>query len=66
MPDIYDLFEVGDLVRVGKGYGSTIDPPCSKMWRGVWLLTRKAGWAGFVSKGKYTNILVPLTSLEKL
>ena len=64
MPDI----QAGDLVRVDKDYGSTVQPPGSatKMWRGVWLLTGKAGWAGFISKGKYTNLMIPLTSLEKV
>ena len=52
------MMQIGDLVRVDKDYGSTIQPPGSatKMWRGVWLLTGKAGWAGFISKGKYTNL----------
>ena len=60
--------KVGDLVRVDKDYGSTIQPPSSatKMWRGVWLLTGKADWAGFISKGKYTNIKIPLSYLEKV
>ena len=54
------MIEVGDLVRVDKNYGSTIQPPGSAtaFFRGVWLLTGKEDWAGFISKGKYTNIKI--------
>jgi len=62
MPDI----QVGDLVRVHKDYGGTVYPGAdTKMWRGVWLLTRKADWAGFILKGKY-EAMIPLKALEKL
>ena len=62
------MIDVGDLVRVHKDYGRTVEPgsDCRKMWRGVWLLTGKAGWAAFISKGKYTNLMIPLNALEKL
>ena len=63
--------KVGDLVKVDKYYGGWLDrlPSSIKEWEGIWLVTmiddNDVNWV-YITKGKHTNLSIPLVCLEKV